>query len=62
MWHVWDIGEVPTRFSWRELRERTHGILGVNGNIISKYTFKKWDREEGIGLLWLTVGTAVRRL
>jgi hypothetical protein len=36
--------------------------LGVNGKIILKYTFKKWDREEGIGLLWLSVGTDVRRL
>ena len=63
MWHVWDKGEVSTRISWRELREREHleGI-GVNGKIILKYTFKRWDKEAWIGLLWLRVKTAVRRL
>jgi len=54
---------VPARFPWTELRQREHlEDLGVNGKIILKYTFKKWDREAWIGLLWLRVGTAVRRL
>jgi len=63
MWYVWDMGEVYTRFSWRELREREHlENLRVNGKILLKYTFKKWNRDAWIGLLWLRVGAAVRHL
>jgi hypothetical protein len=46
MWHVWDIGQVPKRASWRELREREHlEDLGVNGKIILTYTSKNISKE-----------------
>jgi hypothetical protein len=39
-------GEMHTGFWWGDLIER--GLLedpSVNGNIILKWNFKKWDRE-----------------
>jgi hypothetical protein len=37
-------GEVHTRFWWGDLREDDHlGVPGVDGRIISKWIFKKWD-------------------
>jgi hypothetical protein len=36
--------EVHTGFSWRDLREGDHlGDPGVDGRIILKWIFKKWD-------------------
>ena len=37
-------GEVNTRFWWGNLRERDHlGDPGVDGRIILKWIFRKWD-------------------
>jgi hypothetical protein len=58
MWHVWGRGEVHTGFWWEYLRERGHlKDLGMDGVIILKLIFKKWDRVACTGLIWLRIGT-----
>ena len=46
MWHTWGTGEVRTRFWQGNLRERDHWEnIGVDGRIILKWIFKKYDGE-----------------
>jgi hypothetical protein len=50
-------GEVHTGFEWGNMKERGHlKDLGVDGRIILKWIFNKWDGEL-IGLFWLRIGT-----
>jgi hypothetical protein len=45
-WHVAQMGrgEVCTGFWWGNLRERNHwGDPGVDGSIILRWNFRKWD-------------------
>jgi hypothetical protein len=50
--------EVYTGFWWGDLRERDHWEgVGVDGRIILKWIFKKWDWESWTGLIWLKIGT-----
>jgi hypothetical protein len=49
---------VHTGYWWRDLIERDHSEdLGVDGMIILKWTFKKWDEEAWTRLIWLRIGT-----
>jgi hypothetical protein len=44
MWHVRGKREVHTGFWWGDLSEGAHlGDPGIDGRIILKWIFKKWD-------------------
>ena len=46
------------RFRWGNVRERDHlEDLGVDGKIILRWIFRKWDVEVWTGLIWLRIGT-----
>jgi hypothetical protein len=49
MWHVLETGEVHTGFWWDNLRGRDHlEDLDVDGRIIFKWIFRKWDGGDGL--------------
>jgi hypothetical protein len=51
-------GEACTGFWWRNLRERDHwGDSGVDGRIILRQMFRKWDVRVWTGLSWLRIET-----
>ena len=59
MWYVWRKGEVCTRFWWGNLRERDHwGDQDVDGRIILRWIFRKWEGVVGTGWSWLRIGSA----
>jgi hypothetical protein len=44
-------GEACTGFCWGNLREKDHwGDLGIDGRIILRWIFRKWDVEVWTGL------------
>jgi len=44
MYHIWGRDELYTGFWWGSLGERDHwGGPGVDGRIILKWIFRKWD-------------------
>jgi hypothetical protein len=52
------MGEVHTGFWWKDLREGDHlEDLDVDGRIILKWIFKKWDGRPWTGFIWLRIGT-----
>ena len=56
-------GEGHVGYWWNTLRERDHlEDLGVEGCVILKWIFKKWNREAWTGLIWLRIGTGGRCL
>jgi hypothetical protein len=55
---VWGRGEVCTEFWWENLRERDHWRApGVDGRIILRHIFRKWDVGVWTGLSWLRIET-----
>jgi hypothetical protein len=51
--------QVHTVFWSGKLRERDHlEDQSVDGRIILKWIFKKWDEGTWIGLIWLRIGKA----
>jgi hypothetical protein len=55
---AWGKGETYTGFWWGNLRERDHwGDPGVDGKIILRRTFRKWDEGVWTGLGWLRIET-----
>jgi hypothetical protein len=57
MWRIWGRGEVCTGFWWGNLRERDHwGDPDVDGRIILRWIFRKWEGVVGTGWSWLRIG------
>jgi len=51
-------GETYRGFWWGNLRERDHlKDQGVNGRIILRQIFRKWDVMVWTGSSWLRIGT-----
>jgi len=56
-------GEVYTGFWWGNLRDRDHlGDPAIDGRIILRWIFRKWDVGVWTGLSWLRIGTGGRHL
>jgi len=63
MWHVWGRREAYTRFWWGNLKERDHlGDPGINGRILLRRIFRKWDVGVWTESSWLRIGTGGRHL
>jgi hypothetical protein len=54
MWHVWGRGEVCTGFWW--------GNPDIDGRIILRWIFRKWEGVVGTGWSWLRIGTGGEHL
>jgi len=51
-------GEAYTRFWWENLKKRDHlKDPGVDGRIILRWVFGKWDVVLWTGSSWLRIGT-----
>jgi hypothetical protein len=58
MWRVWGRIEVYTGCWWGSLREGGHwGDEDVDGKIILRWIFRKFEEVVGTGWSWLRIGT-----
>ena len=58
MWRVWGRIEVCTGCWWGSLREIGHwGDQDVDGRIILRWIFRKFEGVVGTGWSWLRIGT-----
>jgi len=58
MYHIWGRGEEFTGFWWGNLRERDYfGHPGIDGTIVLRWIFRKWDVGVWTELSWLRIGT-----
>jgi hypothetical protein len=55
---MWWREEVYTALWWGNLRERNHWEdPGVDGRIILRWIFRKWDMKAWTGSIWFRIGT-----
>ena len=60
---LWGRGEAYTWFWWGNLKERNHlGDPVVDGRIILRWIFRKWDVGVRTGSIWLRLGTGGGKL
>ena len=58
MWRVWGRREAYTGVWWGNLRERDRlGDPGVDGRLILRWIFRKWDVGLWTEWSWLRIGT-----
>jgi len=58
MWHVWRREEVYTVFWWGNVREGDYlEDPGVDGAILLRWVFRKWDVRAWTGSIWRRTGT-----
>jgi hypothetical protein len=63
MKQAWGREEVDTGFWWGNLMEGDHlDDSGVDGTIILRWIFRKWDVRAYSGLNWLGIGAGVRHM
>ena len=61
--HVARMGEGRRGFRWGNMREKDHlGDAGIDGRIILRWIFRKWDVGVWTGSIWLRIGTGGGRL
>jgi hypothetical protein len=57
MWQALETGEMHTGFWCGDLRERDHfEDPGIDGRIIFRWIFRKWNVGAWTGLIWLRIG------
>ena len=57
MWRIWGRTQVYTGFWWANVREKNHWRdPDIDGKIILRWIFRKWEGVVGTGWSWLWTG------